>query len=461
MLDNLTGAGKIVVAAAGNEGRAALHAGYDAEAGSQYEVPFVTYQNPRVDPDDPESTPVLPIYGYADFRSVTVMAFSIYTLDGEGNLSRVAGSDPFILDVGSGEAQEGEIRDIFGTVVAEYSVESMRDPNNDDVAFQALFATESADLTANDGVVFAVRLGGSADGRVDLWLPRGDSYVDEFLVDPPALGGSAATLVPGDYAYTLNNPASALKVLAVGAHNTTNTWTDVDGNVQTQNDDFGDPVALGARADFSSYGPTRDGRLGVDLTAPGNIIASARSQDQLDPPQGRVLTGGLHVMYEGTSMASPHAAGIVALLLQADPTLDPDETRAILQQTARADGFTDAVPNAAWGAGKIDALAAMQAVLGGTAAEDPAAAAGIVLDAPYPNPSRGAAAVAFALPEAGPARLSVTDMLGREVAVLADGPLAAGPHRATVETGRLAAGVYVVRLVADGQARAQRLVVAR
>ena len=80
------------------------------------------------------------------------------------------------------------------------------------------------------------------------------------------------------------------------------------------------------------------------------------------------------------------------------------------------------------------------------------------LAAPVPNPSRGGATVAFTA-SGGAVRLSVVDMLGREVAVLAEGELAAGAHAARVP--RLASGVYVVRLVSGREAHAERFTVAR
>ena len=46
-------------------------------------------------------------------------------------------------------------------------------------------------------------------------------------------------------------------------------------------------------------------------------------------------------------------------MLQMDPKLDPERAKQILQQTARTDVFTGAVPNPQWGYGKIDALAAL------------------------------------------------------------------------------------------------------
>ena len=79
----------------------------------------------------------------------------------------------------------------------------------------------------------------------------------------------------------------------------------------------------------------------------------------------------------------------------------------------------------------------------------------------YPNPIVGPLAVRYALPEAAPVRLAVYDVLGREVAVLADGVQATGAHEVHFVQGGLASGVYVVRLEvrsgAASQVRAQRV----
>ena len=81
-----------------------------------------------------------------------------------------------------------------------------------------------------------------------------------------------------------------------------------------------------------------------------------------------------------------------------------------------------------------------------------AAPAALALHVPRPNPARGTAVVPFEVPVAGDVRLTAYDVLGREVAVLVDGEREPGAHEARLEADRLAAGVYVVRLVAEGEA---------
>ena len=79
--------------------------------------------------------------------------------------------------------------------------------------------------------------------------------------------------------------------------------------------------------------------------------------------------------------------------------------------------------------------------------------------AAWPNPTRGAATVAFGLAEGGAARVAVYDALGREVAVLADRAFGLGRHEVLV--GTLSTGVYIVRVATAGGVQTARLTVAR
>ncbi len=74
----------------------------------------------------------------------------------------------------------------------------------------------------------------------------------------------------------------------------------------------------------------------------------------------------------------------------------------------------------------------------------------VALHAPYPNPAAGTATLGFDLPEAARVRLTVYDVLGREVARLADGELQPGRHTAVLDGWSVPAGTYLVRLTADG-----------
>ena len=65
-------------------------------------------------------------------------------------------------------------------------------------------------------------------------------------------------------------------------------------------------------------------------------------------------------------MASPMVAGVVALILDANPYLMPQQVKDIIMQTAREDNYTQVIlaeGSPKWGAGKINAYAAVQLAL--------------------------------------------------------------------------------------------------
>jgi len=127
---------------------------------------------------------------------------------------------------------------------------------------------------------------------------------------------------------------------------------------------------LGSRCNFSSIGPTLDGRTKPDIMAPGDMVVGAlsrkgsSSQIVIWPDTASLL--GRYTRGTGTSVSSPIVAGIIALMLEADPTLTVATVKQLIQQTAIKDAHTGtlAVPDNLWGAGKIDALGALAKQLG-------------------------------------------------------------------------------------------------
>jgi hypothetical protein len=109
---------------------------------------------------------------------------------------------------------------------------------------------------------------------------------------------------------------------------------------------------------------------------------------------------------------------------------------------------------------------ATAAATGGFAVADEPLAFG--LGEAFPNPFRAGQAATwdFVAPRGGPASIDVFDVAGRRVATLIDGPVAAGPHRATWDgrssDGRsMPAGVYFVRLKTAEGSRSGRVLLLR
>jgi serine protease AprX len=142
----------------------------------------------------------------------------------------------------------------------------------------------------------------------------------------------------GPEARTIASPGVSERVITVGALDDRNTPD------SRSDDDV---------ASFSSRGPTIYGAVKPDILAPGVSIISLRSPSSyLDKLQKSSRVGSDYFVLSGTSMATPICAGIVALMLQLDPSLSPDEVKELLIKGT--DLWRERDPNI-YGAGYINA----------------------------------------------------------------------------------------------------------
>jgi hypothetical protein len=172
-----------------------------------------------------------------------------------------------------------------------------------------------------------------ADGRYDVWIERAQRSSPHKQ--------ARFTAASAEDNRNISIPGTGRRIFTVGAYT-------------TRASNAGVPVGgIGA---FSSRGPTRLGAQKPEIVAPGEAIISARSVDsQLDAhPDTR------HTLMSGTSMAAPHVAGAIALILSEHPNLTADQVKQILTRSARVDSLSMSAPDSIWGAGKLDARAAFQ-----------------------------------------------------------------------------------------------------
>jgi hypothetical protein len=156
---------------------------------------------------------------------------------------------------------------------------------------------------------------------------------------------------------------SGKRIISVGAFTSKNQYTNISGN------SYGTGEALDRICDFSSKGPTGDGRIKPDIAAPGSIItASYQSTNNIDRSRlvfqnsinGNTYNYGI---MQGTSMSSPFVAGVVALWLQIKPDLTPEQIKDIFVNASKTDNYTGTISaegNNTWGHGKIDAFNGVQ-----------------------------------------------------------------------------------------------------
>ena len=204
----------------------------------------------------------------------------------------------------------------------------------------------------------AVVLQASADnGRVHAWNHTHLSndvgnWGQDFQAAQP-------TWLAGDPYYGIQQPACGQSVIAVGAYSSE--------YLNSQGTEVG-----GSLAYFSTYGPTLDERLKPNVSAPGVNVESALSSFR-DGSYSVTSTAELDgTTYDfgklsGTSMSSPATAGVVALMLEANPNLTPGDVRTILEWTAREDNDTGSLSvegDLVWGHGKVTASQAVMTSLG-------------------------------------------------------------------------------------------------
>ncbi len=145
---------------------------------------------------------------------------------------------------------------------------------------------------------------------------------------------------------------------------------------------------------FSSKGPTVDGRTKPDISSTGQgVISSINSFNISENPTIQVEFNdkiyGFRA-YSGTSMSSPTVAGIIALMLEANPKLSATKAKEIIRSTARLDIRTGEIGpegHLQWGWGKANALAAVLAAEHLTSFEE----AEILTNrlSIFPNPNKG------------------------------------------------------------------------
>jgi minor extracellular serine protease Vpr len=184
---------------------------------------------------------------------------------------------------------------------------------------------------------------------------------------------------------SINDFASANSLITPGDYVVQNDWTDINGV-------FRDITGQGEAGELwigSSEGPTQDGRLGIDFVAPGEVCHAPYAANTFyENFSFNILqnSNGLYGIQNAVSASSPLSTGVIALMLEVNPELTPDQIRDILRDTSRVDSFTGSIPNTTWGYGKLDALAAINAAFDTLALEDNDASISPRL---FPNPTQG------------------------------------------------------------------------
>jgi subtilisin family serine protease len=143
-------------------------------------------------------------------------------------------------------------------------------------------------------------------------------------------------------------PGAAAGAITVASYTTRVEWINIDGNVRQVG------LALDDISDFGSEGPIRKGaQQKPEVAVPGAMIIACLSSKS-GPQRAEMVNMEFRVM-AGTSMATPFVVGLVALLLERDPELDPNGVRAKLRSNSAIPGKPAGSYDTKWGFGLIDA----------------------------------------------------------------------------------------------------------
>jgi subtilisin family serine protease len=166
----------------------------------------------------------------------------------------------------------------------------------------------------------------------------------------------------GNAKNSINNLCCNRNVISVGACNSRSVVPVAGG------DDKDHGIAVGTVSAYNSHGYMPDGTELPLICAPGNLVVSATSapyleQNECELAHTAIVDGKTYAWHAsaGTSMAAPIVTGIVALWLQAVPTLTVQQAAEAMTATA-VRNFSD-IADARWGAGCIDAYAGLKYLL--------------------------------------------------------------------------------------------------
>lgn len=346
-VETLSGKGKIIVGANGNDAGNQMHVSATLKGDTAYT--FAIDRNRRDYRD--ESV-------YCDFwgSAGEDLGINVSLFDTLGNKLI---EEPFVFASSGGVTKRKVVK---GLDTLEYVVSCQKSYVNNQKPNILIMATSS------NAAKCRIRLGMTGKGVVHGWNSgqpyrwtsgsfldrvRGNDYTGKYLV-----GGSEGSMS--------ENGGTGSQTLSVGSYVNLNNWIDFSGTYRAQN-----WLTVGEISGFSSRGPTPDGRMKPDIAAPGQLVASAVNNKQFAPwmSENTLYQSQFNgetqywTMFSGTSMAAPHVAGIVALVLEANPSIGLTEVRQILRATAIKDRLTGADSNNNFGYGRINAFDAVKMAL--------------------------------------------------------------------------------------------------
>jgi subtilisin family serine protease len=299
LLDALSGPGRIVVAAAGNEGADSIHTMVELRDGEDVDLGF------RVPRGLPGATLNL---WYAGAGDVDV---SVSTPFGASTATQETRPDDPDQEYRLGSAG-----------IVRVSTPGRHPVNNDRQIYIEIEDAGAGRIQAGRWFLHLCCRKGAA--TVHGWAMDDDDELDVSWTKPVD-------------SHLIGSPGTASSAITVAAYTSRVHWKAMNGS------EWSLPYRPDRVAPFSSPGPLRNGNEKPDVAAGGAMVISARSEQATFEDDGAI--DPIHAAMMGTSMACPVITGLVATLLASDPRLTPDAVRRTLRKSAgrktfrRSDGW--------------------------------------------------------------------------------------------------------------------------
>ncbi|MFZ4798597.1 MAG: S8 family peptidase [Bacteroidia bacterium] len=345
-IENLTGAGKILVNAAGNEGKTQLHLLQKLANDTFYTYNYFNrksfvYEN-----------------NLTDFWGSANSDFSVQIRLTDTLQNLVAASN--FINASSNQLTNGVLVNGNDSLTFSFACQAKNINNNKPNIFVNYHNSNrgkyfvSYAFTSNNTDLHAWNCGYEWSKGYPLFLAN----IPGQAVKPNHLSG--------DNKFTIGESGANSKAsVAVGSYNSNVAWQNYWGNVKTVDDISQKDTITG----FSSRGPTTDNRTKPDITGPGYFVGGPASS--LTPFNDADITDTFqvngkrfdYIMSAGTSFAAPCVTGAIALMLEADHSLTPNKVLNMLKNSARVDSKTGIIPTNGsnnWGWGKINTYEAVK-----------------------------------------------------------------------------------------------------
>ena len=423
MLDSLVGPGRILVAAAGNNG--AVKSWFRKPAGEVSAGTFISKSG---------SDMMLTFKSAQDFQ----LRFVTYS----------HANDTLLIRLSDVLSQEDSLltselhKDDYQLTVTTEAYTSCY--HADEICYDVTLRT-TGDVGARRPLSVEV-VGRDAD--VEFFRVNGNLYTSTLN---PSLNA-------GESVCCIHSPSSAPCVISVGSTSYRDSIQNMRGEWKKYWLGNG-----GVWAPFSSVGPTFDGRIKPDVMAPGNNIISSFSSFYMEAhPDASDLTWDLDryefngrsyawISSSGTSASCPAVAGAIALWLQAKPDLTPQEIKEVLSLTCRHYDKSLTYPNNKYGYGEIDVYRGLLYILGVDRVEEVSK----THTSARIRYTDNQLSVSFEHPLSSSVRLRLYTMNGRLVHT---STVKAGQTSQSLSLGSMPAGIYAVQLDGPSSVKGSTLI---